>query len=257
MGLNETMAGGNVQFLSLAAGKIVKRANEPFEGSKERTNKNGRVVHERMFGSIDGYITGIKWRESEIENKKVETMEVSVVDASGEKYQLSMKSDSGYARSMMNVLLGVKDFSKVLRVFPYEIKDEKFAFPMTGISVYLKPNDLTSKVKKVHMTEKEYVERHGGVPQAGDVFLPAPNPVTFKGETVNDYGEQVAFLKEQINLIVLPRIAEAASVVRLNTSLAASGSNFSEDAKDVAVPPSTMDRPTPMNNPDDLPFGDD
>ena len=89
-------------YLTISDGKICRRVQSPTATSKERTNKEGRVVHEEFYTGWVGKIVDIKTRESEYGKD----WQIHLEDENGIAI-LSMKYSSGYAASFLKALPNV------------------------------------------------------------------------------------------------------------------------------------------------------
>lgn len=112
MGLQSNSGGGNVVFLSITNGKLVRQFKQPTDKSVKRTNKVGKEVHEEFYDSLSGFITDIKTKESEYGKFWV----ISLKDGST-TYNLETKYSSGYAVSFLKALPNVS-FSEVVTLTP-------------------------------------------------------------------------------------------------------------------------------------------
>ena len=77
----------NAIYLTISNGKICRQVASKTEASKERTNKNGKLVHEEFYDKISGMLTDIKVREVEIAGQQSKFWELKIED-DGKFYQL-------------------------------------------------------------------------------------------------------------------------------------------------------------------------
>ena len=142
----------NATFYSISNGKICRQFTSPDDETKERTNMNGKVVHEKFYDFIDGQIVDITTKESDYGKSWI----VTLIDEGG-SYQLQMPYSSGYASAFLKTLPNV-DLSKPVKLIPkLEIVNDKkktTLFVTQGGSpvkwFYTKehPNDMPTLVKK-------------------------------------------------------------------------------------------------------------
>lgn len=103
----------NVIYLSIADGKIVRRMKEPTVISKQRTTKDGKVVHEELYDYVSGTITDISTRE----NEYGKFWNVTLVDDLHTKYVLQFKYSGGNATSFLKSIPNA-DVTKPITIMP-------------------------------------------------------------------------------------------------------------------------------------------
>lgn len=99
-------------FLTISDGKLCKRVQSPTANSKERINKEGKLVHEEFFNGWSGKIIDISTRESDYGKDwmiKVDDGECIAV--------IQFKYSSGYAASFLKALPNV-DLEKEVSISP-------------------------------------------------------------------------------------------------------------------------------------------
>lgn len=100
MGLQNSQ-GGNLVFLTISNGKIVRQVKEKTENSVSRINKMGREVHEEFYDSLNGKITEVLIKENEYGKFWLIKMK------SDSTYQLEMNYSGGYATTFLKALPNV------------------------------------------------------------------------------------------------------------------------------------------------------
>lgn len=111
MGLNN-FSGGNITFLTITNGKLVRQVKQPTGKSVERVNKVGRTVYEEFYDSMDGIISAIDIKESEYGKFWVITLK-----SDSETYKLEFNYSGGYAMSFLKTLPNV-DLTKPVTLTP-------------------------------------------------------------------------------------------------------------------------------------------
>jgi hypothetical protein len=109
MGLNNTNA--KTHYLSIQGGKIAQRVPEATAFTRTRTLETGKVIHEQLYDSVEGIITGIKTRDGNYGK------ELHVTLADDAAYVLQLSLSSGPASSLLKALPNV-DPTKPLRIIP-------------------------------------------------------------------------------------------------------------------------------------------
>ena len=108
MGLQIT---NSTVYLTIQAGKISKRVTEPAGSSKARTLDTGKVIHEELYDSITGKLTGIYTREG----KYGKELHIAIID--DVKYDLQLKLSSGPASSFLRAIENV-NLDKPVTIIP-------------------------------------------------------------------------------------------------------------------------------------------
>ena len=171
MGLNSTS--NSVTYLSVQNGKVAKRVPEPTAASKSRTvESTGKVVHEELFDSITGRMTGISTREGNYGK------ELQITLADDRPYILQLKLSSGPASSFLRALPNV-DLQKPVTLIPkIEMKGD-----VKRTSVIIAQGD---KGVKWAFTKDA----------PGD--LPPMRQIKVKGKDVWDDSDQLAYFEKMI-----------------------------------------------------------
>jgi hypothetical protein len=99
-------------YLTISDGRICRRVQSPTATSKERTTKDGKVVHEEQYHGWSGKITDITTRQTDYGKEWNVTIEDGDTKAS-----LQMKYSSGYASAFLKTLPNV-DLSKDVQLMP-------------------------------------------------------------------------------------------------------------------------------------------
>ena len=139
-------------FYSIVDGDIRRRLENPEEGSVERKltkgANEGKTVHEKIVGSIQGWIHAIKKRDSDFGPQLVITLK----DSEG-FYQLETDFESGYAQSFLNRFKNI-NLIKPIDLRAMAIKKES---DPTKKNFYLIPyhQDVTQKRQKKKRKKKK------------------------------------------------------------------------------------------------------
>ena len=99
-------------YLSISDGKICRRVQSPTETSKERTTKEGKIVHEEHYKGWTGFIKNVKVHDGEYGKRWM----VEIQDENGTAY-LQFNYSSGYAASFLKALPNV-DLKRAVAITP-------------------------------------------------------------------------------------------------------------------------------------------
>lgn len=99
-------------YLSISDGKICRRVQSPTETSKERTTKEGKIVHEEFYKGWTGFIKNVKVQDGEYGKRWM----VEIQDENGTAY-LQFNYSSGYAASFLKALPNV-DLNRAVAITP-------------------------------------------------------------------------------------------------------------------------------------------
>lgn len=178
-----------------AEGKIVITSNSADTKAVRRMNKVGKEVFERLYDDLSGKLTGIYLKEGEYNGTKTKDWNFVIVD-NGQKFILTLRYDSNYAKKLINALANVEDFTKTLCFSAWKMDETKSPTkkPMTGMSLYRgnQPNKSTRVLSKF---EREQ--------------LPELKEIHIKGEVKYDDTELCAFLHRVVETEIVPRVQAA------------------------------------------------
>jgi hypothetical protein len=119
------------KFLSIADGKLVQTFKEAQPGTKERINKNSKVVHEMHYDAIVGEITAIGKKE----NDYGIFLTVDIKDGE-DIYQISTQFSGRYSSSLLKALPNI-NLANPVRLLPWSMIDKNDASrKITGITLY-------------------------------------------------------------------------------------------------------------------------
>lgn len=110
----------NAIYLGISEGKISRRVAQPTDISKERINKEGKVVHEEFYKGWKGRIVDIQTKENDYGKQWLVTLE----DEDG-KAILQMPYSSGYSAAFLKALPNVDLSSEVLLTPKLTIEGDK------------------------------------------------------------------------------------------------------------------------------------
>jgi hypothetical protein len=159
MGLITNTSAG-AKFANIKDGKI----------SVYRGKDNPPTIHD----AIEGYITNIDFKEDEIQGEKYEALTLTIQDGQ-EAYQLKMRFDSGYGRSLAYKLPNV-DLTQKVKLQP----NKNTVNDKTQTSFFVEQNGQQIKQK--------WTKDNPG-------NLPPLVKTKFKGKDVYDNTDQMLFLK--------------------------------------------------------------
>jgi len=174
--------------------------------ARERKTKEGKIVHEEYYDSIDALILGFTIKDATFNGEHIPKASwlVKMKDTStGTDYILQLPYSSGFSKTFLNALAWIAKnkpnaFSKPLRVRPWMMQDEKDKEKYwRGISVYLPPYTKEEKVAKLYDKEQ----------------MPAAVPARYKGKDVWDDEEQMLWWEHKVFDQITPAIQAVAGEV--------------------------------------------
>lgn len=162
-------------YVSIVDGKIARRYKVGIPGiTKERTNSEGRIVHEQFFDHVSGYITDIQ-KVANKNPKYGDQLVVSMIDGE-ERFILSMHIDGGYGRAFLKILPNI-DFTKRTTVIP----QMKVVDGQKKITIFITQQGISGALKHFFTAN----ESKG---------MPTATSREWKGKTEWDYTKQIEFL---------------------------------------------------------------
>jgi hypothetical protein len=164
-------------FLGISNGKIVRQFKSPTADSKERVNKNGKLVHEEFYDYVEGLITDITTKENEMGKFWV----VSIND-DGSEYKLEFNYSGGVAGAFLKALPNV-NLAEPVRISPKQTIDGD----KKKTTVFLNQN---GKAAKWYWTK----EKPGELPQMKKIKV--------KGKESWDDSEQLEFLEAYVKTLM-------------------------------------------------------
>ena len=168
-------------YLTISDGKICRRVQSPTSNSKERTTKDGRIVHEEHYNGWMGKITNIQTRESEYGKDWLVTIDDGTTTA-----QLQFKYSSGYAASFLKALPNVNLNAPVTLSPKITIDGEK-----ERTTLFL--NQDGSAIKWAYTKDN---------PNG----CPGLKQIKVKGQITWDDSDMMEFLENMVNNEILPKI---------------------------------------------------
>jgi len=233
-------------FLNIVNSRWAMRAKAGSENAVEREltkgpNK-GKVVHERYFDSVTGFIT-------EVKTHKHESMGTSVIitlQEADEQFELSIPMNSGYANSFFNCIKNVS-MQEEIELEPITRKEKSYLQLFQG---------------------GEWVEPFYTKDNPGD--MPQLEKVTKDGEDVWDSTNRIQFCLDMIDTYIMPGIKGQVETPAIagKTKPADLGTEAGADIANTDVPDNTTEKPhdkddtgapdstvkQPPGTADDLPF---
>lgn len=164
---------GNVVFLTISQGKLVRRVDESTPGAVSRTNKVGKVVHELFYTSLIGHIKDVTTKETEYGK-----FWVVKVQSNEHTYQIDINYASGYAFSFLKALPNV-ELSQNVELSPALMKDGEY----TNSVIFLKQGGVPIK----HYFTK-----------ANPNGMPERVRIKVKGKETSDNTNQMEFLENYV-----------------------------------------------------------
>lgn len=159
-------------FLQIADGKLVRSFKEANANTKQRINKNGKIVHEQHYDAITAVLTGVAKRENEYGI----FLEIMMQDGD-DNYQISTQFSGRYSSSFLKALPNV-DINHEVKLSPWAMQDKNDpSKKVTGITLYQSGNKIAPFYTK---------ENQNGLPQM--------KQVTLKGKTQWDDTDMMQFL---------------------------------------------------------------
>lgn len=164
-------------YLFIINNQITQRVDAPTATSKERTNKNGIVVHEETFGGISGLITNVTTRDGSYGKE----LHISLFDAELNEYNhLQLGFRDGFAISFLFKMLNID----------YKIEAE--------IRAYFIDNKRILSIKQNGEKIQSYWTKEN------KLDLPDLEKIFFKGEEHWDDTKRVAFFEQVIEEKIKP-----------------------------------------------------
>ena len=178
MGLQNREEGN---YITILGGKFSQRVHEGSEGSVMRTNKVGKVVHERYYDSFTAKLIGIKVKDGDYGK----TWNFLFKDKE-DVYTLQMSYSNGLAKAFLKMLPNI-DVSKEMKLSPSQKEEDG----KTKTSLFV--NQDGQSIKHAYTRENP-----NGMPQMEEI--------TVKGEKVWDDTKQIAFLHDMVNTTIVPKL---------------------------------------------------
>jgi hypothetical protein len=181
MPVGNTTSRQNTRWFRIANGKFIEKVTADTPGAVRRMTKTNREVWETLYDKMVGCITDIALKEGQYEGRATKQWNFTVEDGK-ERFVITLNYDSSYAKSLINTLASVEDFTKVL-CFSAWLMDEKKSptgKPMSGLSVYLGDHPIKGGAIPKKFTREE---------------MPKVVEVIIKGEKQYDDLELCKFLE--------------------------------------------------------------
>jgi len=176
----------NAAFYSISNGKICRQFNSPDADTKERVNKNNKVVYEKFYDFIDGLIVDIATKDSEYGKSWMVTLE----DEEG-RYVLQMPYSSGYSGAFLRTLPNMELSHKVKLTPKLSMEGDK-----KKTTLFINQHGKALK----HFYTKD---NPNGIPELGKVKI--------KGKITFDDSEIMEYLEAMVNKEILPKLLKKGS----------------------------------------------
>jgi hypothetical protein len=170
-------------YLSIQSGKIAQRIAEPSSTSKSRTLESGKVIHEELYDTLEGRITGIQFKDGDYGQQLIISME-NEGDVAHLQMPLSSSPASGFLKALPNVQPGA------LVKFKPSMKEEN---GKRKTSLFLSQGG-------------QGVKWYWTKDNPGD--LPSMKKIKVKGKETWDDSDQIDYLKAYVTEQFLPKIKD-------------------------------------------------
>ena len=188
MGLtNESQGSGN--WLTITYGEICKTVSSGTPGAVERTNKNGKVVHELKYNALEGTLKKIF--VSPAKKEEYEDQWVFVIDDGSEEYCVALNYDSGLACAILFRVPNM-NLERPMKLISYNIEKTKGS---GDFRPFIAIHQDGQKIEPYFTKD----EKHG---------LPEWKVVMIGNKKHYDRSEMLAFLKKMVDEKVNPKLAK-------------------------------------------------
>ena len=175
----ENRTGG--QYITILNGKFCQRVQPGVAGSKERTNKLGKVVSEKFYDSFTAKLVNIKVQDGSYGK----SWNFQFKDK-GEVYTLQLSYSNSFATALLKMLPNI-DVTKEMTISPSQkVEDGK-----TKSSLFIKQDGVVLK----HAYTKD---KPNGLPDMEQVVV--------KGQKVWDDSKRLTFLYGMVQNEILPKL---------------------------------------------------
>lgn len=181
MGLN-TREEGN--FITILGGKFSQKVPEGTPGATTRTNKKGKIVHEKYYDNFTGKLVGIKTQDGEYGKSWI----FSFKDKE-EVYNLQLSYSNSFATAFLKMLPNI-DLTKEMKVSPSTKMD---AEGKNKSSLFVNQDGVALK----HAYTRE-------VPNG----MPDMEQITAKGVLVWDDTKRLSFLYNMVATTIIPKLEQ-------------------------------------------------
>lgn len=177
----------NIGFLKIIGGTFRQQVPENTPGSKSRTNKENRVVHEMEYTDLEGIITKVELREHEEFGQQL------CIDVSDEKsvYQMQLPLSSSHADVFLNKSENI-DFKKPVHFAPYQFTPKGEEKEKRGMVIKQNGEKVESKWTK---------ENPGEIPELEKKKV--------KGKEIWDNSKRIDFYVETVIPAIQAELQEA------------------------------------------------
>lgn len=174
----------NAIYYSISEGKISRQFKEATVNTKQRVNKNGRVVFEEFYDYIDGLIINISTKDSDYGKFWMITL------SDGDQSQvLQFNYSSGYANAFLKCLPNIDLNSKVKLIPSLKTEGDK---KKTALFI----------TQHGEPVKWYYTREHPN-------GLPELEQKKVKGKMVWDDSEAMAFLEKMVMTEIVPKLPKA------------------------------------------------
>lgn len=178
MGLEQR---GEGKFITILGGKFCQRVQEGTEGAITRTNKLGKIVHEKFYDSFTGKLVSIKVQDGSYGL----TWNFGFKDKD-ELYTLQLSYSNSFATAFLKMLPNV-DLTKEMKVSP-SVKE------------------VDGKNKSSLFINQDGVALKHAYTRENPNGMPDMEQVTVKGEKVWDDTKRIAFLHDMVMTTIVPKL---------------------------------------------------
>ena len=176
MGMSN-VSGGSGSFWRVANHKFVRTVDADTVGAVSRVNANEKTVHEIMFNTVSGHITGLRLKVDE--NPKYKNKWVVTIKDGSETFLIDFPESGVAAEGILKRLPNI-DVNEPVQLRVGSFVNEKSGLDQTWLVVdQLGDNNEWKLIDKAFANDE----------------LPALKPVEVNGETIWDKTERQTFFK--------------------------------------------------------------
>lgn len=178
MGLENRAEG---KYITIYDGKMCQRVDKSVEGAVERTNKLGKIVHEKFYDKFTGNLVSIKVTDGQYGKQ----WNFGFRDA-GDLYTLQLGYTNSFATNFLKMLPNI-DLEKVMTVTPKTVEEDG-----------KKKNSLFVNQDGVSIKHKYTKDNPNGLPPWKNIVV--------KGVEVGDNTDQMVFLEKMVQTDIIPKL---------------------------------------------------
>lgn len=178
-------------YYTMSGGAVVRQFKEPTANSKQRTNKNGKIVNEEFYDYISGVIVGITTKDSEFGRHWIITLRDGNDD-----FILQLPYSSGYSNAFLKMLPNM-NIQKKVTLIPKQTIEEGGKKKATMFAT-----QAGQPIKWFYTRENP-----NGLPE----LKGKPGKGAQKGKTIWDDSDIMEFLENMVAEDIVPKLPKIAS----------------------------------------------